>query len=54
MDYKKSGGGKAGKNQPHFRDDNALGGRNNPFGTKTKPVSKAGTAKPAKPKPAKK
>ena len=54
MDYKKTGGGRAGKNQPRFRDENALGGRNNPFGNKTKPVSKAGTAKPADTKPPKK
>ena len=54
MDYTKSGGGRSAKNQPKFRDENALGGRNNPFGTKTKPVSKAGLAKPTGDKPAKK
>lgn len=46
MDYKKSGGGKPGKNRPKFRDDNAPGGRNNPFGGKTRPADKADPAKP--------
>ena len=53
MDYKKTGVARPGKNQPRFRDENALGGRNNPFGKKTKPVSKAGSAKPADRKPSK-
>ena len=54
MDYQKTGGGRAGKNQPGFRDENAPGGRNNPFGKKTKPVSKAPKTKPPGERPAKK
>lgn len=50
MDYSKTKTPRLGKKGPAFRDKNALGGRNNPFGAaKPKPVIKPVTGKASKP-----